>query len=65
MPYLRIKKNSATSYDFSVSPDGCAWVRLLGAHDPSAFLTIDQIGFGILPGTVVTESVACHWLRLR
>lgn len=62
--YLRVKKNSSTSYDFSVSPDGRCWVQLATANNPTAFLAIDQIGFGSSAFTSPI-SVGCEWFRVR
>lgn len=62
--YFRIKKNSATSYDFLVSPDGLGYHSILAANDVSAFMTPDQIGFGLNSRNNVPSTVACHWYRV-
>lgn len=45
--YYRVKKNSATSYDFQVSVDGAAWLTLDAARNVSSDVTPDQIGFAV------------------
>lgn len=65
LAYFRIKKNSATSWDFQVSADGVGWTDVLLANDVSGFMTPDQIGFGVLAMTgVVNAEVAAHWFRV-
>jgi hypothetical protein len=61
--YFRIRKNSATSWDFLVSPDGCGWFTVSAAYDASVFLTPDQIGFGHMNQTTAGQ-VANHWYRV-
>lgn len=63
--YFRIKRNSATSYDFSMSPDGVLWRTILAANDVSAFMTPDQIGFGLDVTNNIVSGVACDWFRVR
>lgn len=63
--YLRLRKNNATSYDFMVSPNGLAWFTIVPAVDLSAFLSIDQIGFGIVDDTTYAGAISCEWLRVR
>lgn len=62
--YMRITKNSSTSYTFEVSTDGIAWIVVRSAYDPTATLAPDQIGFGAIADTI-DGAVACHWVRLR
>lgn len=60
--YVKIVKNSATSYDFYVSTDGLSWYKWVSAHNPS--LTIDEIGF--LAGAPGADRAASfHWMRIR
>jgi hypothetical protein len=62
--YWRVKKNSATSFDFMASADGRQWVTFLAAHNPSGYLTIDEVGFGLsLSGTADGYS-ACEFYRV-
>ncbi|MGE3795117.1 MAG: hypothetical protein AB7I38_14480 [Dehalococcoidia bacterium] len=64
--FLRIKKNSGTSFDFASSADGVAWRGFWGGYDPTADgLTLDQIGiFGSCPsGDYCT--VGLDWFRVR
>lgn len=63
--YLRIRKNSASSWDFLVSPDGLSWFPIGSAIDVGAYMTPDQIGFGTENHNSETVSASCHWLRLR
>lgn len=64
--YMRVTKSSATSYRFEYSADGVAWAMVLDAHDPSGFLTIDQIGVMLNANTAgKNPQIACHWLRVR
>ena len=44
---FRVEKNGATDYDFLVGMDGHGFEELLTAHDPSGFLSIDQLGIAI------------------
>jgi len=63
--YIRITKNSATSYDFAVSSDGVGWITLLAAYNVSAYMTPTHLGFGT-SNTGSMDSVAtCHWFRVR
>lgn len=63
-PYMRIVKNSATSFDFQVSYDGLAWTTIVAAHNPSA-ITYDQIGImGYCSGTMAWQT-AIEWYRVR
>jgi hypothetical protein len=66
--YWRIRKNSATSFDFEFSMDGYSWRSIAAALDLSVFHAPDQIGFtancnggdaGVLPRTTM------RWFRLR
>lgn len=62
--YLRIKKNSATSWDFLISPDGIGYSTVVAAHNVSTHMTPDQIGFAINTVTTIPGGVACHWYRV-
>jgi hypothetical protein len=62
--YLRIRKNSATSYDFGISLDGAGWFTALAAHNPTAHHTPDQVGFHANTGnSIAGQTVAIDWLR--
>lgn len=65
--YWRVKKNSATSYDFLYSYDGVAWRTCLAGNNLTTYCTPDQIGFGADASTTAsgTNEVACHWWRTR
>lgn len=43
--YYKIKKNSASSYDFFTSRDGTNWLTLLTGYDVGAYLTPTHFGF--------------------
>ncbi len=62
--YHRIKKNSATSYDFAISPNGTAWWTVLAGHNPSGTLTPDQIGWFGQTANSIAASVAIDWFRV-
>lgn len=66
MPYLRVRKNSAVSYDFEYSRDGQTWYSMLAGHNPSAFVGsgLDEIGGG---GYVAGKpwQLAINFLRVR
>jgi hypothetical protein len=61
--YWRIRKNSATSYDFHVSVDGKQWRQILAGYNPS--FTPDQIGFAINRNHANPLEASIQWLRLR
>ena len=63
--YLRIRKNSGTSYDFEYSYDGLKWRVYQSGVDISAFLAIDQYGSMMLNSTGEAAGGNCHWIRLR
>ena len=63
--YLRIVRNSATSFDFKVSVDGITWLTALAAQNFSGFLTIDQAGFGLQANNNHAAAAACHWMRFQ
>lgn len=64
--YLRIRKNSTSSYDFMVSPDGRAWFIHTAAGDVGAFMTPDEIGWmGDCEGNTSDAEMSAEWFRLR
>jgi hypothetical protein len=63
--YLRLKRNSATSFDYKVSADGRTWRTLATAQDFSAFMTADEIGFVAACSDNSSAEMACHWIRIR
>lgn len=63
--YLRVRRNSSTSYDFEYSADGRVWVPIVSAADPTANLTPNKIGFGIANANGVLAGIACEWFRVR
>jgi hypothetical protein len=64
--FWRIRKNSATSWDFQLSLDGVVWDTHTAAHNVQTFLTTapTHIGFGLWRNNVVT-AVAADWFRIR
>lgn len=63
--YFRIKRNSATSYDFAWSTDGLTWAVIDAARDLSGFFTPDQIGILSNVDVSLDTKVAVHWFRVR
>jgi hypothetical protein len=63
--YLRIRRNSASSYDFAVSGDGLAWHSLTTAYDVGALLTPTSIGFASYVSANVAWAMSCDFLRVR
>jgi hypothetical protein len=64
--YLRITRNSSTSYTYQWSCDGAIWMPLLNAHNPTGYVTPDQIGFFVNRPTLTTSSSgSMHWFRVR
>lgn len=62
--YLRVKKNSATSYDFAWSSNGSVWKDCALAYDVAALTgTLDQIGFTVGPENSDTAGITCYWMR--
>ncbi len=61
--YIRIKKNSSTSYDFSVSFDGLAFIALATNINVTSFCTPDEIGFALNGQHSSAISVSCYFLR--
>jgi hypothetical protein len=67
--YLRVKKNSATSYELTYSENGQNWLTVFAAHNPT-FLTggVTHIGFhnGVDTGWAaagLNPVIGCHYLR--
>lgn len=63
--YFRVKRNSATSWDFLHSNDGVAWRTAVAGSNLSTFMTPNRIGFGVLRNGASQALVACHWFRVR
>ena len=64
--YFRITRNSSTSYTYQWSCDGAGWVTLLSAHNPTGYVTPDQIGFYVNRPTLASSaSGSMHWFRIR
>lgn len=66
--YLRLRKNSATSYDFHWSVDGLSWRALQTAFNPGANLggSPDAFGFNAFnSGAGISHHYAIHWVRVR
>lgn len=65
--YLRLKKNSATSYDTAISYDGVTWGTIVTGIDVSAWMTPNQIGFAFDQEKSATTpgAIGCHWFRMR
>jgi len=59
--YLRIVRNSSTSYDLAYSRDGVTWSTVVSAHNPTGFHTPDQVGFFLRLGAA---QLAAHWFRV-
>lgn len=65
--YLRIRKNSSSSYDFECSEDGLAWYAVASAVDVSSFITPDQVGFMAYnsDGGAYPWQMSIEWFRVR
>lgn len=63
--YLRIRKNSATSYDFAFSLDGVMWYNLTTGYDVSAILTPTHIGFLAYNSAGYAWNLGLEWFRVR
>lgn len=65
--YLRVTKNSATSYTFSISNDGIEWLDTAAALDPSAAFTTapDEIGLYVDTGSNTIVVGSCDFWRVR
>jgi hypothetical protein len=63
--YMRIRRNSATSYDFAGSADGVVWHTISAAFDVSAFLTPTSLGFGGYNSSNNAWQMGCEFFRVR
>lgn len=63
--YLRVRKNSSTSWDFQASADGVGWRKFLTASNITGFMTPNQIGFAVHRNGGSQAVGACHWFRIR
>lgn len=61
VPYVKIVKNSATSWDWYVSQDGVGWLPIHSAINVSTDLTPNQIGIGANMRTARTIVSAHHF----
>ena len=66
MRYWRIRKNSATSWDFECSQDGVVFDTITAALNVQTFLGTapTHIGVGLWRNNVLT-SMSCDWFRVR
>jgi hypothetical protein len=65
---FRVKRNSATSYDFYFSADGgISWATLVLAYNVTANFTTapDKIGFLCYNNIAHVVDFAAHWFRVR
>lgn len=64
--YFRIRKVTATSWDFHVSIDGVVWDTIVAGYNPVTHLGTapTHIGFGLFKNAQVT-SMAVDWFRIR
>jgi hypothetical protein len=64
--FWRIRKNSATSWDFQASRNGVVWDTVQAAHNVQTYLTTapTHIGFGLWRNNVLT-SASADWFRIR
>lgn len=63
--YLRVRRNSASSFDFAGSSDGVMWYSIATAYDVGALLTPTTIGFGGYNSSNRTWQMGCEWFRVR
>lgn len=65
-PFWKVRRNSATSWDFEVSQDGVVWNTVEAAHNVQTFLGTapTHIGLGLWRNNVLT-SAAFDWFRVR
>lgn len=63
--YLRVRKNSSSSWDFEASMNGLAWAPSDAAYNVSSFCTPDQIGFGLSATGSTSAAGSIEWLRVR
>ena len=63
--YLRIRKNSSTSYDFAYSHDGVMWYTLISGYNVSAVLTPVNVGFMGYNSANYAWNMGLEWFRVR
>lgn len=63
--YLRIKKNSSTSYDFATSYDGVTWRDMATGINITTHMTPDEYGFGQTTTGQKVMIVGMDWVRIR
>lgn len=63
--YMRVRRNSASSYDFALSPDGVAWHTLVAGYDVGALLTPTSIGFASYVSANLAWQMSCEFFRVR
>jgi hypothetical protein len=66
--FMRIKKNSATSYNFGISGDGVHFVDTSSTYNPQTFFggAVTDIGFHLnSTNTGLNGTIACEYLRVR
>jgi hypothetical protein len=63
--YWRIVRNSATSWDFYVSPDGHAWSLLAAAFNVATYVTPAEIGVQMRANGGTSGQLAIHSFRVR
>lgn len=64
VPYWRIRKNSATNYDFQFSYDCMTWLTTLSGYDLSAYMTPTHFGFLFRQSSGV-QLCTFDWFRVR
>ncbi len=63
---FRVRRNSATSWDFDYSADGgISWTSVVAAQDISTHMTPDQIGLYGVNNVGVNAELAIHAFRVR
>lgn len=63
--YFRVRKNSATSYDFAYSSDGVMWYTVISGYDVSAVLTPTGVGFLAYNSAGYAWNQGLEWFRVR
>lgn len=63
--YVRLRKNSATSWDFAVSREGSVWLTIAAAWDPTGWQTPDQFIIGPRGPGSGSVSVSVEFVRVR
>lgn len=63
---FRVRRNSATSWDFEYSADGgISWIRVVMAQNITSHLTPNQLGFYAVNNIGAVCEFAIHALRVR